>query len=72
MGRKNPHAGRWKMSQLVRDIIKVQGKDGALPFRQLYREVRGSGFYFSQREFHGMFRNLRLVMDEDGETVRSL
>lgn len=70
--RNNPMAGRWKMRQLVRDIIKVQGKDGAIPFRQLYREVRGAGFYFSQREFYGMFRNLRLTMDEDGETVRSL
>ncbi len=72
MGRKNPHAGRWKMSQLVRDIIKVQGKDGAIPFRQLYREVRSAGYYFSQRQFYHMFRYLRLAMDEDGETVRVL
>ncbi len=69
---KKPHAGRFQMRQLVRDIITVQGKDGSIPFRKLYKEVRGAGFYFSQREFYGMFRNLRLTMDEDGEGVRAL
>ncbi len=66
----NPHAGRWQMSQLVRDIITECGKDGAIPFRQLYGELRGEGYPISQREFYGMFRVLRLTMD--GETVTAL
>ena len=70
--RTNPHAGRYKMRQLVKDIIKEQGEDGRIPFRQLYGELRGEGYHFSQREFHGMFRGLRLTMDEDGEGVRAL
>ncbi len=73
MGRKNnPTAGRWTMRQLVRDIIKVQGKDDAIPFRLLYREIRRAGYNFTQREFYNMFTGLRLTMDEDGETVRAL
>ncbi len=67
---KNPHAGRFQMRQLVRDIITVQGKDAAIPFRLLYREIQREGYPISQREFYGMFRVLRLTMD--GETVTAL
>ena len=70
--RNNPMAGRWKMRQAILDIIKVQGKDGAILFRTLYVELKREGYHFSQREFYGMFRALRLTMDEEGETVRSL
>ena len=72
MGRKNPMVGRWTMRKLVRDIIKVKGDDGAIPFRLLYSELRREGYNFTQREFYNMFTGLRLTMDEDGETVRAL
>ncbi len=68
----NPMAGRWTLRKLVRDIIAVKGENGRIPFRQLYGELRDAGFYFSQREFHNMFRSLRLAMDEDSENVRAL
>ncbi len=72
MGKKNPMAGRWAMRKLVRDIIEVKGDDGAIPFRELYSELRREGYNFTQREFYNMFPGLRLTMDEDGETVRAL